>query len=587
MADCVVPVRYTPTWDEFRMTGGRQSDFRLVVAGDGGWLNLFGGEYRFSGGTQIAGAGLVVHDTLVSNVHVQYDPTGLGFGPSELWLAGTVRGNVLNEDRVTLHHTCGTGITFCVQPQRSRIEGNYIQAPTGTLEAVLGWELQVTGTAALDGQLILMGARSQGYVLPTAPSSVLVLRADGGISGAFDGWRSSGLFLDGTLRYTAQDVYFDATRISLAAAMASAQASPAARASAARLDAAFAHADRFAGSPADRLAPSQRHFLASAASLQHIRDRHQAERSLSSLSGQGQALLGDALRRQAIHAAGQLDARLAAVPADARTHAWAEPTALRAATAGGASLDGTTAGSAHWLDRRWLVGAHVAAGDATVGFDAMGGRAHGRAVAGGVFAHRRDGGRHLTVQAGHGRAALTTSRTIDLGDAGVHVATARRPLSHAYVRAEAGRRVPFGAGAWTPYVAVDYSAVRAGRFVEDGATGLELATGDGHTREFALSAGARFAREWPVGAALVGVSVDARYRMRLDADGAAARAAFTGTPDATFALDAGPASPGAGYVAAGLTGRFPSGWQWAMDYRDGGATGAPDAGWSLFVRRRF
>ena len=91
---------------------------------------------------------LVVWDTLISDVNIAHDFTGLGFeGKSELWLTGTVRGNVSNDELLSLRHKCGTGLNACIEDRRSRIEGNYVQGETGRLEAVLGWDLQITGSA--------------------------------------------------------------------------------------------------------------------------------------------------------------------------------------------------------------------------------------------------------------------------------------------------------------------------------------------------------------------------------------------------------------------------------------------------------
>lgn len=586
--DCIVEPPYALTWPEIQMTGGRQSDFRLVVAESGGWLNLMAGEYRFSGGTQIAGASLVVWDTLVSDVEVLHQGPAGSPGSSVLWLGGTVRGNVSNDDKVSLRHFCGTGLNLCMEDRHPRIEGNYVQGATGELEAVLGWELQVTGTAALDGRLTLIPGTSASYVLPTAPASVLVLHAGAGIAGKFANWGTSGLFLSGNLRYTGQDVYFDATRISLAAAMASAGvSSPIALGSAARLDHAFGQADRYATAPRNSLTATQQQFLASAASVQHIRDLQQANRSLESLAGHGHAMATTVLEDQTRLVAAQLSARLDALPAGIQATGWSEPLLLAHRWAGRHSLDGEAAGADRWIDSHWLVGTAIANGSTTLQFDHMGGFGIGRASLAGVYAHYRNDRAHATVLTGSSRALLDTTRLIDLGDAGEHQVFARRTASQLFVHGEVGRDVGFGSGQWTPYVAVDYAVLRSDGFVEQGATGFEVAAWPARIGELSMAVGGRYAQQWALRGGRLELALDARHQRLLATHGDALQAAFTGAPDASFDLSSWPAARYAGTLGVGLVGELDTGWTWTVDYHGALGNTDPAATWSLALRRPF
>ena len=296
------------------------------------------------------------------------------------------------------------------------------------------------------------------------------------------------------------------------------------------------------------------------------------------------------LQEQTSLIAAQLDTRLDALPAGSQAHGWSEPLALDGRWAGRHSLDGEAAGADRWLDGHWLVGTTVANGHATLQFDRMGGYASGTTSLGGVYAHYRNDRAHATVLAGAARARLDTRRPIELGDAGEHQVFARRALLQAFVHGEAGRRIPIGSGQWTPYVAVDYAALRSDGFVEQGDTGFELAAQPAHNGQLSMSIGGRYAHEWNVSGGRLGLSVDARYQRLLATHGDALQAAFLGAPEASFGLEAWPSTPQVGTLGVGLTGALDTGWTgwtWAMDYRGQFGNEARATNWSFTLRRPF
>ncbi|MBJ6981580.1 autotransporter outer membrane beta-barrel domain-containing protein [Luteimonas sp. MC1572] len=581
--DCVLEGVYTLTFDEYGMSGGRQSAHKLFVHGGmsgGGWVNLKDGEYRFAGGTGIAGTTLVVWDRLVSDVHIHHDYTGLGFaGESELWLLGTVQGNVVNEERLNL--TCWSGIHGCASVPQQRIDGNYTQLAEGVLETVLGRHLQVTGTAALDGWLLLARGDAQ-YVLPTAPSSVLVLHADDGVSGAFDGWSTTSLFLEGALRYTASDVFFDATRISLQAASASNGISdPLSLASASNLDSALAGADRFALLPRTALDDAQRSFLASAASLLWLQDPAQAKRSFDSLAGHAHTTMQEALHRRSAEASAQLDARLASQAYDYGTVWWAD--AARA-HAPGHGLGGPATGLDRWLSPRLLVGGSVSGGRAALQVDRLGGVGEGESPAAAFHAHYRGDGWHLNGVLGAGRTWLQLQRPIEPGADGRHVAHSQRSFEHGFLHGEIGGAVPLGAGSLVPFLALDYSRARSDAFAEQGDTGFELVAGPSRSTRLSAAVGARYARDWTIGRQRLRLELDARFHRDV-IDDTTLRAAFRGVPDVGFALP-GERKAGGGALRVGLGGDIGRYSQWRMDYADG-ADDRRDRSWMLALRHAF
>ena len=580
-ANCFAKVDYTLTWNEIRMTGGRQSDHALIVDGTG-WLNLMEGEYRFGGGTQIAGGELVVWDTLVSDVEIFNTSFSAG---GTLWLTGTVRGDVKNHNLLSTYHKCGTGLNACVEDRHSRIEGDYSQSASATLELVLGWDLQITGSAALDGKVRLAEGTSQSYVLPS-PSSILLLHAGEGVTGQFDEWQTQqGLFLEGALRYTTHDVYFDATRTSLGGPMSAAGAAPVALASADNLDRAFEHADRFARLPASALNQAQQRFLDSAASIQHIRDYDQALRTLESLGGRIHALMPEALGHQASAQARQLDAHLERMtPATAGV--WSAPIEYRAQGAGGTGLVG---GPDAWLGPRWLVGGSVALGSSWLQFDSLGGQADGPSPSANLYAHYRDaGGRwYATGMLGMTDASLRIQRGIDLGDAGVHAVSSQRRIGQAYVQGEVGRRLQVGRGRLSPFVGLDYVGSRDDGFAEQGQTGLELIAEPTTSALMHGMVGARYARDWRLGArGWLQFDLDARYRHGLADHGTTPRAAFVAIPEVRFDLPAWQLQRDSGSVSLGLLAGFGH-WTGSLDHTRQFSAGVPDNGWWLGLQRHF
>lgn len=562
---CYVAPPYTLTWDEIGMTGGRQSDYSLFVSGPG-WFNLRDGEYRFSGGTEIAGGTLVVWDTLVSDVTVAKDYTDLGFeGRSELWLTGTLRGNLVNQESVSLRHKCGTGLNVCVEDRHSRIEGNYLQAGSGTLTAVLGWDLQITGQASLDGGLILVKGTSASYVLPSAPSSVLVLHADGGVSGRFAYWNTESLFLTGALRYTPDDVYFDLTRISVQAAMAAATGDALTLGTAGGVDDAFLAADRFAILPDAALTATQRQFLQSAAAIQHMGDYGQAARTFDSLSGHGHVAAMDALLQQATNSGSRVSARIDALRSGSPAGFWSGQPAM-VSTGTGTFTDAQTMGYDQWLGDRLLLGSSFGWSQGDLQFDRSGGSARSESPQWNAYL-RRDGysGSYVMGEVGYGRNQLSLDRRIDLGGE-VHTARSDRELdvTHAYV--EAGRGIRVGGGQLTPFVAVSHAALRGDGFVEQGDTGFELMAQPSLHQRSSGDLGLRYARHWRWGDdRWMQLNLGARYQYLLGASDDM-RAAFTGTPGVGFDLYGLPRGRDNSWLEMNLTGGSSDRWSWLLSY---------------------
>ncbi len=550
------------------MTGGRQSDYSLFVSGPG-ILNLTDGKYRFSGGTEIAGGTLVVWDTLVSDVTVAKDYTGLGFeGQSELWLTGTLRGNLINQESVTLRHKCGTGLNVCLEDGHPRIEGNYLQAPSATLTAVLGWDLQITGQASLDGLLTLIKGTSASYVLPSSPSSVLVLHADDGVSGQFVGWNTQSLFLQGTLRYTAHDVYLDLTRLSVQAAMAAAAVGDTlTQGTAETVDHAFLAADSYASLPDTALSPTQRQFLTSAATIQHMGNYAQAITTLDTVSGHGHAATVDALLRQATTSGSRSSARIGSLRPGAASGFWSGKPAL-VATDAGTFTSSQTAGFDQWLDDRMVLGSSFAWRQGNVQFDRAGGSMRSQSPQWNVYLRRNGSkGAYAMGEVGHARHQVDLDRPIALGNA-LHAAKSQRHLEVTHAYAETGRDFGLGNGRLTPFAAVSHAVLHGGHFVEQGNTGLELMVQPSLHQRTDAAVGLRYARYWRwADDRWMRLNLGAGYQHILATDDGM-RAAFTGTPAFEFDLGGLSHRRGNGWLEMQVVGGGTGRWTWLFSYQN-------------------
>ena len=559
------------------MTGGRQSDYSLSVDGEPGtYLSLVDGEYRFSGGTSVSGSTLVVRGTLVSDVFL----TNAAFHPpGTLWLSGTVRGNVENNHMLSTRHVCGTGLNLCIDDPHSRIEGNYTQAWSGGLELVLGWPLHITGTASLDGTLILIGGTSRSYVLPGPASGVLLLAAAGGVSGQFTGWTAPTLFIEGTLRYTGDSVYIDITRISAAAAMSAAGSQGHALRIASSLDRSFAVADAYARHHTGSLDQAQRNFLRSASRIQHIGDVRQAERTLDSLGGGVHALATDAVRRRPALGASRLDARLVRSAPGLAAVSWTT-------TADG----GVAAGHEAWIDGNWLLGTTVQSDRFVLRPSAAAGMVDGEWAAADVHAHfRSDDGRWFaTAGTGFGHANLDIRRNIDLGDGSPRLVHARRAVVQAYGYAETGRRVPLQRGQLSPFLGVQAVSSRSGAFTEAGPTGFELVASSATEAELRATAGARYAHDWRPGSGnWLRLDIEARYDHRAWASGTPQKLAFAGTPGAVFPLLAAEREACGSRIGFRASGGLGRGWTWSLDHARETGHAAAESSWALGLTRAF
>lgn len=559
------------------MHGGRQSDYGLIVQGDG-YLQLDPGAYRFSGGTTVmeeASLGLDPLATLTSDVHVTQTKPG-DYAQTGLYLGGTVAGNVANDGIVTP----GSAISGEAVP--ARIDGNFSQSPSGMLDVVIGATtggfLTIAGRANLDGTLRLVQFYDwdSGYApLPDAPVSVKVMHADGGVFGQFAQWASPGLFVTGAPRYLSNDVFFDITAISAAQAMAAVHAQPMTVGAARSFDAALANAAGWVRAADSTLTATQREFLRSAGAIQRLQEFAQATRTFDSLSGHGYADVAEALLQQAAMPAPEVMTRVANRPAATTAGAWSAQAPLRASGAG--TFHGARAGFDQWLGADTLLGASFASNEGNLRFGRAGGSMRDRSPGWDIYVrHNLGEGAYVFGDAGYSRHRLDVNRQLDLGSARAPIgAGSDLELIHTYL--EAGRDFRAGSARLTPFAALSYARLHGADFTEPGSTGFELIAQPATYQRINALAGIRIDAGWrsPGGHwAALGMTTGYRQPLRADDD---SRAAFTGAPAATFALAGMPRQRNAAWLQMNLTGGGRN-WTWLLGYDRQGKAEAASAG---------
>lgn len=619
-----------------QLPGGRQSTHALVIGTDvaPGALDFWtGDDSRFDGGTRIQNGTLSLSTggaragtspssegtVLRSDVFVgERGSLGVLSGGArggmlignvdnrgQFYLSGTVLGRVTNLGSTILVGRVGgsldnagrleVGQAF-LGPSLNRIDGHFSQTGSGVLRSLLpatgDWAgshtsmLSIGGHASLDGTLELARAiwndygAWYGYLaapLPTAPLSLQILHADGGVSGTFRDWRAAPwndesdrpqpLFIEGNLRYGSNDVWFDLSRVSVAAAMATQSAEALTLESAGNLDRALAVADAMVAPDA-----TQARFLQSAGRLLWMDDAAQAVRSLDSLAGSLHIDAMQALARDDALARG-IGARTLAMQADSAAGRWAR-------TQGADTL----AGVDQWLSPRLLAGA-VATHAADIHRDAFGAAADASPQAAAYVRWFGDDGWYAGGSAGYAQHALALDRRVDLGDGGVSNAHSQRRLGIASLDLEAGRRFASGRVRFAPYAWVGADGMRSERALEQGQTGFELALQANTRASVDAGVGLRVGTSWRCGdTGWLSMDADARYGQPLAKAGDSLRASFLGVPDAVFDLPGHDAAHGT-WLDLGLRGGFGRGWAWSLGHAGSLSGGSRDRRWQLGLVR--
>ncbi len=530
----------------------------LTKQGDG-TLVLFG-NVRFERGTLLQSGTLVLDfGNLFSDVTIAPGAT--------FEMTGDVIGDVVNNGFLDPTEPVGWYDSY----YDGDIFGDYTQGSTGVLRLWFGLQgtqpatplLTVSGTATLDG---MVQFRSSGFV--TAGGYLeWILHARGGVAGQFDGWTTVGspLFLTGDLRYGPNDVFFQATRVSLQATMAAAHVGDAlTQASARRVDAAFQVGDSLAALPVAEQALTQRQFLQSAAAIQRLQNYDQAVLTFDSLSGHGHVAATDALLDHALNAGQLVAAHAASWRTGSAEGQWtAQDNLYPVAATGFASK---TSGHDWSLTDSLILGTRFGWSRDELQFDRYGGRAARQSPSWSFYlGHVSQNGWYVVGDVGYGLHKLGLDRSIDLGGRLSRASSDRRlEATHAYF--EAGGALPLGGGSLAPFAAIGYAELRSPGFVEWGGTGFELQAQPSFHQRLSSEIGLRYSTVWRLGGGRwLRVGLDGRHRHLLSSQDWS-RAAFTGTPLAEFELVGLSAARNEVQLGANLMGGGDS-WSWQFRYQ--------------------
>lgn len=237
----------------------------LIVSGasDAGGVLTLTGNNTYTGATRVQSNSLYIDGSVASDVQV----TGSGLLAGK----GSIGGNLSNQGTVVTTSAGGLHVV-----------GSYQQSAGGTLRVTLSQPLTVVGPATLNG-VLQVTLPSDTYVVQTSES---LLQSGQGISGQFASV-DTGVFLQGTVSYSANSVNGHFQRLNTVQAAQAAGLSGATLKSAANVEQAFQVADSYAAQSGR--SAQQENLLQDAAALQQIGSSAAARAALDSLSGQAHA----------------------------------------------------------------------------------------------------------------------------------------------------------------------------------------------------------------------------------------------------------------------------------------------------------
>lgn len=489
---------------------------------DGSGFLILTGANTYTGGTVvkrgIVGSSALLPGDVTVNAGGILAPTAVAGDVSN---AGTFSTDTWFIDADTEHVTVG---------------GNYHQAATGTLRVVVGTQLDVTGTATLEGGTLELHDQTEGYV---ANDHTVVLTAAGGLTGTFDqiidgSWQPLA-FTVASINYDANSVWLEtqALDVTVAAAGNGIGYTPASMNSAQRVQGAFEQLnDRIA---TDNLAGVSGDFLHAAGQFQRAPSIEAAQASLRSLSGQLHAASA-AMAFRAIDAGNQaLSDHLDGLrDGNAAIGMWTQ----QLGSGGGMARSGFD-GVGFQLDG-WLVG-----NDYRIGRRGVAGFAFGQGMGRQQLqhgldrddSHRTEGmfyaglaGDYWYSQGrlGFGHVRQDVNRRLLLGDTTEGVST-RYDGRYQVAYGESGLRFGRGDMRLTPFVSVEYARSDRDGFAEQGAGGFGLRTDAQALERWQAAVGVRAARRWNFGnGRTLDFGAHAQWRRTLGANGDDLDASFVG-----------------------------------------------------------
>ncbi|WP_052100925.1 S8 family serine peptidase [Novilysobacter arseniciresistens] len=495
---------------------GGTSTWANDITGAGGITKRGTGELVLTGSNAYTGATRVESGILTTLSSLPGDAV-VGVDGGLALDASGVAGNLGNDGVVFMHGGDSQGYTHVVG-------GDFRQGEGALLAFDVGSQLQVAGSAQIDGDAMVAGI-TEGYV---HQSSETFLTAAGGITGTFDNLLAGeGVFLEASLAYTANAVALEIQRLDVDAAAQAFGLSAAAVGSAVRVENAFRMIDG-GGVPVTG-GPLPGGFIQGASALQRTPTIAAAEQSLASLSGEMHAA-DAAFAMMAIEGGRHaLESRLDTLDRTGVAGAWAQRLDGERSMWSHARLDsnGWMIGHDRWFGPNLMVGTAFGQSDGYGVHDLRGDRERNRQLEGQLYAAWENGGNYVLGRLAAGRIDRRMQRDILLGSQSFGVGT-DYDNRYTTLGVQAGHRFELAGATLTPYLGTQAIRLERDGFTEQGAAGFGLSTAGSTLDATQALAGARLERQWSVGAATVSLQGRLEWQHTLSQSGSAIDARFTG-----------------------------------------------------------
>lgn len=430
--------------------------FSNDISGEGGIVkqgpgSLFlTGENTYTGGTSVEGGLLYVDGSVRGNVGVLENGSLAG--------KGTIYGNIANQGRVLVRNG---GLT---------VDGNWTQGENSEVSFELGSTAFVTGTFQADGYGLVDRAAG-GYVV----SSTETLLEAGNVDGEFVSFTvNPSLFLTGDVFYTDTSIGVNLEQV---------EATSLAALGKTRIDAENVKQADHAFQVANELTKGERtaeqdQFLDMMADIQGISDPGVATSVFSSISGQGQVLVGAGLLNAQRHES-QLMQKHIDTSLGMDAGAWVSGGKLNSRISPEGWAQAKTQGS------MWMAGvdhdfAHARAGvsvndgEHDIDFDSGLGRARISTTGVGVHGQTQVGGWDVSGQVRISEGTIRAQRRIDIAPNTPDVRYEQdvRQLA-ARVQVSSGMNLS-GGSSLTPFASIGYGRIRMDGAQEQGGDGFGL-----------------------------------------------------------------------------------------------------------------
>lgn len=557
-------------WGDVSVSFDGTSVWRNPIIGNGGLVKSGSGTLTltetasYTGTTQVLAGGLDIRKGLASDLSISEG--------ARAWASGSFGGDVVN-----------AGLFLNGAGSPANIAGDFSQSATGNLGVWLGSALRVSGTAALAGQMSILGVKS-GY---TTTSKETLLNATGGVSGTFASLKAApSVFLDASLAYDPNNVFLNINRIDVSKAVAGMGLDGTTIASATRVENAMQAID---GQLADGGNGIDSGFIGGADDLQRITSAAQAGASIRSLSGELHAI-ADASGFDAIDANRRaLSSRFADLAAQPRLQgSWSRT--LGEPGQGKVGIGG-------FQDSGWTMGSDVRLGEGMAagfafgetqsdGFLAGGDRSHGRQTQAQFYAGAMRGNAYALGQVGTGRYERQSRRELLLGDRRDRVAT-EYAGDFATANVETGYRLDAGASTLVPYAGIDYVRLQRDGFVENGVAGFGLKANASTAERTQAIMGLRAERVWTfAGGQELALHGYAEWQRSLSESGLLIDASFVGAESWSPLYGEGFSRSG-GLFGVGLDSRLSRNATLSFGYDQRVGSAYDDRQWSTKLRVGF